>query len=74
MRAIYVVVDVSYDYYRFQQNLGAFTGFDAANKFAEQRAALSKLTVLYTDAESKAMDHSEASHIWIEKFENETTP
>jgi hypothetical protein len=43
---IYIVVNVTYDYYRFQRNLGAFTNLQKACDCAMEFAKSKQLTTL----------------------------
>ena len=66
---IYVLVEVTYDYYRFQENISAsITGkFD---KFLFN----GKYPILDYEIDSKeyvALDGEERCHYWIQKFEME---
>lgn len=72
---IYVIVDVTYDYYRFQDNLAATTSLkkaiELAEKFAGDLSVERRVFIpVVEDAEkSKAMRHDEVQHIWIQRFE-----
>lgn len=68
----YVIIDVTYDYHRFQENLGvAHTLEDAwllAYKFAveENRGGL---PIIDSKAQSLACDKPERHHIYIEEWQ-----
>jgi hypothetical protein len=70
--AVFVVVMVSYDYYRFQDNLGATTDLDAARAIAaresESRGYDGPLPIIEDAVQSSNMDSPETRHIWIEVF------
>ncbi len=72
---IYVIVYVSYDYYRFQENLFATTDLEAAREFAKDQAVRianqqheSLLPLTEDKAESENFDTTERRHIYIESF------
>jgi hypothetical protein len=76
---IYVVVNVTYDYYRFQTNLGAFTDLQQACDYAMKYAKSKQLTtangftypllqITKDPLESEAFDEMEENHIWIQIF------
>jgi len=66
---IYVIVSVTYDYYRFQENIGATTDFSEAKRIAEEYAKKAEIGDVITDAEhSRNMGEKEARHVWIEEF------
>lgn len=71
---IFVVVLVTYDYYRFQTNLAATRSFDQALQIAKaeagKRSAHGEFTVTWSAEESANMDDQEKRHIWIEAFIN----
>lgn len=68
MKNIYVIVLVTYDYYRFQENLGASTSLKKARAMANNQAKERDGIPVIEDAEkSQAMRHNEEHHIWIEK-------
>ena len=71
--AIYVIVDVSYDYYRFQENVGAATDLNEARRAAEAYVKNTwphNLPIVEDAQQSKSMDDSEAGHVWIERWPN----
>jgi hypothetical protein len=65
-KRIYVVVAVSYDYYRFQDNLVATTSKQTAEKIAAKKA--NGRPIARTVTQSKAYDDGETPHIYIETF------
>jgi len=71
---IFVVVFVNYDWYRFQENIGAATDIEVARKLAndyvEGYVDLTDLPVIEGDLESSNLDDSETPHIWIQKMTN----
>lgn len=66
---IFVVVLVTYDYYRFQTNLAATRSFEQALQIAN-RSTHGEFPVIWCAQESASMDDREKSHIWIEAFIN----
>jgi len=70
IRLIYVVVHVSYDYYRFQENLGAAAAIKDARRIAKEQVSSLKmnLPVIESEDESRKQDNAEGQHIWIEKI------
>jgi hypothetical protein len=75
--AIFVVVYVSYSYYRYQENVGAASDFESAKVIA-QRESVDKgsrthaLPIVESYEESAALDSLETGHIWIEVFSQNT--
>lgn len=65
---IFVVVDVTYDYYRFQANVGATTDLEQARKIAAHYAQRDSLPIIEDGEVSKSMDDPESPHLWIERF------
>jgi len=65
---IYVVVDVSYDYYRFQDNVFATTDIEQARRFAADysKGVGINMPVIESEDISKSLTNSEARHVWIE--------
>ena len=75
---IFVIVEVTYDYYRFQENRGAATDIETARDIAAREAEKLKrggepLPILESAGESGNMDSPETCHIWIEVFHSENT-
>jgi len=70
---IFVIVDVTYDYFRFQENLNATTSLKEARKMAKAAAAERDCPVAETTEASDGWDKPEVRHIWIEKFTNKFT-
>ena len=73
--AIYVIVRVTYDYFRYQDNEGASADLDEARKIA--RAAAVRCArdddpwrVIESEEESRSLDDAETAHIWIEYWPN----
>lgn len=75
--SIFVVVLVNYDYYRFQDNLGASTSIEKAREIAAQKAKEygydGDLPVIEDAEKSSDMDSSETGHVWIEIFLQENS-
>lgn len=75
--AIFVVVYVSYSYYRYHENVGAAVDFESAKAIA-QRESVEKgsrghaLPIVESYTESAALDSLETGHIWIEVFSQNT--
>lgn len=70
---IFVVVLVSYDYHRFQENLGAATSLSQAREIAAENSnhpVRGKLPIIEDPDESIALGEDETIHIWIERFPN----
>ncbi len=64
---VYVLVLVSYDYYRFQDNMGVFRTIDAA--IAQAKFLNSKVEILcYDENEEKNMDNKEKTHWCIQHY------
>lgn len=66
MKPIYVIVDVTYDWYRFQDNLGATPNLKRARKIAAEAAK--GRPVVEDVRESQNMDEPETKHILIETW------
>ena len=70
--AIFVIVLVSYDFYRFQYNLGATASLETAREIAAMESGKGEyggdLPIIEDAVQSQAMDAPETSHIWIESF------
>jgi len=65
---IYILVEVCYDYYRFQDNVGADT--DKARLISNYNN-LNNFEIVEYEADSKeqkGFDDAEKRHLWIEKF------
>lgn len=70
---IFVIVEVTYDYYRFQENRGAATDIETARAIAAEQAVIrgyrdEALPVIEESVESSGCDYSERAHIWIERW------
>jgi hypothetical protein len=66
---IYVIVNVSYDYHRFQDNIGAATSLESARKIAQDYASQEGNIPIVEDAKASLnMGGFETRHIWIQKF------
>ncbi len=67
---IYVVVKVTHDYYRFQENILATTSLVDAEKAAAEAASLgfNGRIVWFDDKRSIELSDNEEDHIFIEKF------
>lgn len=72
MNTIFVIVKVSYDYYRFQENLGATASLEEARLIASTNASRPNskhsLRVVECRLESEEMDTPEICHILIEQW------
>lgn len=66
--SIFVIVKVTYDYYRFQDNLGAATDIDDARRLAAEFANKLGVMVIEDKQQSEDMLKSEVHHILIEEF------
>jgi hypothetical protein len=68
-RKIYIVVEVTFDYYRFHQNLFASTSITEINQYlhSEEFKQFKNYPVYWTDTESFDEDKSD-NHIWIQEF------
>lgn len=74
---IYVVVLVTYDYYRFQENLGASMSPSKARNlcraFKQGKTHLyggnPEMVVVESMEESDAFNDPETPHLWIQKFD-----
>lgn len=74
---IYIVVDVTYDYYRFQENKFASNSYKECCEWIAERIKKDKDTFRWwyvnidykKDSEKmKELDQSEQCHYWIESF------
>lgn len=69
----YVIVLVTYDYYRFQENLAVTTQLDHAMAIAksevEKRKRTGLLPIIQHAEISSNMDMEEDQHIWIQELE-----
>ena len=64
---VYVLVKVTYDYYRFQDNYGVFKTIAEAVKYAKEKD--NKLDVFcYTDNFEENMDNREKFHWCVQEF------
>lgn len=82
MNKIYVVVEVTYDYHRFQENLFASTNKDDClgyirklNKKLEtyeyQSTYCPKYAYIRYDSQETYLRERELNHYWIQEFNNE---
>lgn len=71
-RFSFVLVHVTYDYHRFQNNIGAATGIREARKLAKEINP--NLTVIESEKESDALDANEVEHLFIQKLPNNKVP
>lgn len=67
---IYVIVHVTYDHHRFQENYGASQHPALATHIAKevQRVKERQLPIIRNSAVSWAQDKAEKEHIWIQSF------
>lgn len=63
---VYVLVKVTYDYYRFQYNHGVFKTINEAEKYAKDKADYDVLC--YNDNYDENMDNREKEHWCIQEF------
>lgn len=64
---VYVLVLVTYDYYRFQDNLGVFKSIEDATNFAKKTD--DTIDVLcYDDNFEETMDNRESKHWCVQSF------
>lgn len=75
MNKVYIVVQVTYDYYRFQNNLAVFTTEEACHSwikwYKENNPHENYVTYLYdSDSEHEKL-HNETGicHYWLQSFE-----
>ena len=72
---IYILVYVTYDWHRFQDNIAAskdLLGMNLAiEKFQENNKDNYIFPVARTRKESQDFDNKQVSHLWIQKFINE---
>lgn len=72
--SLFVIVHVTYDYYRYQFNIGASTDIDTARKIAinykkeKEYDGEPPLPIIEDKDKSSDMDSPETNHIWIEVF------
>lgn len=69
---IYVIVKVSYDHYRFQENLDATCQRNEAKRIAKLESDIREVVVreyLPESPEQMALDRDETPHIWIQDFQ-----
>ena len=71
MHKIYIVVEVTYDYFRFQKNLYATTDLTQAREFTASVAVNGRM-VTESEEVSQQMDDPEIQHYFIQTFTNET--
>lgn len=70
MPDIYVIVYVSYDHYRFQENMGATTEMEDARSIAKKALVeQGEMPIIECGIESLECDSTERRHIWIEKWD-----
>jgi hypothetical protein len=75
---IFVIVEVTYDHYRFQENRGAATDIETARAIAARESVErgwrdDVLPILESADQSRDLDYQETPHIWIEVFHSENT-
>jgi hypothetical protein len=64
---VYVLVQVTYCYHRFQHNYGVFESLEAAEKYANNRD--NNLDVFcYNDNHDESLDNMEENHWCIQEF------
>lgn len=71
---VFVVVHVTYDHYRFQENISASTRFATAMRAARALCAAhsptNPLPLVVTENASDGFDVAEVEHVWIQCFES----
>jgi hypothetical protein len=69
---IYILVHVTYDWHRFQENIAASRDLlgmtRAIEKFQKNNKGNYIFPIARTQKESQAFDSKEVCHLWIEKF------
>ena len=67
---IYVLVKVEYDYYRFQENFGAFTSEkDAELRAKKLRSSYDVYCYVGNGEKESELNNSEEPHWWIQSFD-----
>lgn len=74
-KPVYVVVSVSYDYYRFQENFYASTDIEQARAYAGELSEKQtysfgehNIPIIEDEEKSYSLDEQETRHVWIEKL------
>lgn len=71
-KKIFVLIQVTYDYYRFEETLAAFSSqkkaIDETAKMVALDVYLPK-TIILDDKESSDQDGMEVNHLWIRKLD-----
>lgn len=77
---LFVLVDVTYDYYRFQENLKASTDKESLIRWAKQlmnkniyKYRLKEVETYKEGFCSDKISIDELSHFWIQEFNNHDT-
>lgn len=66
---IYIIVEITYDWFRDQVNLAATTNWEKAIELATTKAnSRSHNRVAKSEEESADYDDSQSAHIWIQKI------
>lgn len=67
---IYIVVHVTYDYYRFEDNVGVADSWLKAKDFCnEEYPNLQIYEYIIGDDEYRYLRDIEQEHLWLQKFE-----
>lgn len=73
---IHVLVKVTYDYYRFQENLAASTDYDRLMVIAEHESETHRIPLILYEAgspEHRSVEKNDRDHLWIESFRDSTS-
>ena len=67
MKKVYILVEVSYDYYRFQDNIYATSSKKELDKYIKEKW-LEVLNYESGSEEGILLNNREECHIWLEEF------
>lgn len=67
MKRVFILVRVTYNYYRFQDNIGAFNDVDSAIQEAKKQSPEHPI-YFYNENENKELDKKELCHYLIQSF------
>lgn len=66
---VYVLVKVTYDYYRFQENISAQIADDYFDKSLINKKNYPIYKYVSNGKKQKKLDKEERTHYWIQKFD-----
>lgn len=67
MKRVFILVKVTYDYYRFQDNIGVFSDVDSAIQEAKKQSPEYPI-YFYNENENDELDEKELCHYLIQSF------